>query len=110
GGGAVVNHDHVHRRSQRLHLAQEPLACLVPVLQHGHDGRDPGQLVEKRGPDGGEGRVRTGLEAGQHVEDVVQVGQAAAGADLVDLGAGGQDVHHEVAAAVMVGDGGEDGD
>ena len=58
---------------------------VVPVQQHGHDGRDLREPLEERRADRLEGRLGAGLEAGEHVEDVLEVGEAAARADLVEV-------------------------
>ena len=95
---SLVDEEHVNRDAHRSHTAQEGLARLVPLEHHRDHGGQALEPLEERRPDRLEGRSRRGLEAGQHVEDVVEVPQAAAGAHLVEVGPGREDVDDLLAA------------
>src|SRR5690349_18698316 len=102
-----MDDDGAYRRAQRLHLAEKIATLRVPVLQDGDDGGDLLQLVEERGSNSCKRGIVARLQARQHVQHVFEIRQAASGADLVNVRAGGQNVHDVLSAAEVVGDGGD---
>ena len=67
----------------------------------------PSSSLEERRPDRLERRGRRRLQAGQHVEDVIEVPEAPTGAHLVEVGPGREDVDDLLASAEVLGHGGQ---
>jgi hypothetical protein len=105
-----VDHHGADRGPERAYLAQKALAGVVPVQHDRHHRRDLAEPLEKGGADRPEGWLGTGLEAGQHVEDVLEVCEATSCSHLVEVRPGGEHVHDVLGSAEEVRDRGRDRD
>src|SRR5208337_411769 len=73
-------------------------------------GGNLGESVKQVGADRPERLVVTRFDTRQHIQDVLKIGKAAAGAYFVDVGARRQDIDDVFAAGKEIGNGGEHGD